>query len=84
MIRKKLIAGNLSKHYVCVKYNTVQDFVVAWCNGDLDLNTMKKNYYFYVKSDNPRASLYKQAIYEIEKIKLDMQWGEKSKEFDKV
>ena len=67
-----------------VRYNTVQDFVIAWNNGDLDLNSMKKNYYSYVKSDNPRASLYKQAIYEIEKIKLDMQWGEKSKEFDKV
>ena len=67
-----------------VKYNTVQDFVIAWNNGDLDLNSMKKNYYSYVKSDNPRADLYKQAIYEIEKIKLEMKWGEKSKEFDKV
>jgi hypothetical protein len=57
------------------KYNTVEEAVDAWKSGDLKLETLKKNYYHTQKLGQDRQYFYREAIYEIEKIRLKEQWG---------
>lgn len=57
------------------KYESVDQAVQAWKDGELKLETLKKNYYHTQKLGQDRQWFYRETIYEIEKIRLKNQWG---------
>ena len=57
------------------KYESVEQAIDAWRDGELKLETLKKNFYHTQKLGQDRQFFYRKVIYEIEKIRLNEQWG---------
>jgi len=57
------------------KYESIEQAIQAWKDGELKLETLKKNYYHTQKLGQERQWFYREAIFEIEKIRLQEQWG---------
>lgn len=58
-----------------IKYENVEDLIVAVETGVLSIDILKKMYYSSAKKNQPRTEVYRQAIYEISLKKLKENWG---------
>lgn len=58
-----------------IKYETVEDLIVAVTSGELSIDNLKRMYYAALKNEQPRTKIYRQAIYEISLKKLKENWG---------
>ena len=58
-----------------VKYETVEDLVNAVKTGILTIDNLKRMYYASEKKEQPRAEVYRQAIFILSLEKLKEQWG---------